>query len=97
MVTFARAHLDTSLDRIKIASISMNVASMATYADRTADARIPLALSNVTAKMVSNMLVVSLVILVRISMSVHEHLACANIIVSTRGGVTSASVNLDSN
>lgn len=33
----------------------------------------------------------------RISMSVREHLVCANIPVSTRGGVTSVSVNLDSN
>lgn len=33
----------------------------------------------------------------RISMSVRGHLVCANIPVSTRGGVTSVSVNLDSN
>lgn len=33
----------------------------------------------------------------RISMSVRKHLVCANIPVSTRGGVTSVSVNLDSN
>lgn len=33
----------------------------------------------------------------RISMSVREHLVCANIPVSIRGGVTSVSVNLDSN
>lgn len=33
----------------------------------------------------------------RISMSVREHLVCANIPVSTRGGVTSVSANLDSN
>lgn len=33
----------------------------------------------------------------RISMNVREHLVCANIPVSTRGGVTSVSVNLDSN
>lgn len=33
----------------------------------------------------------------RISMSVRRHLVCANIPVSTRGGVTSVSVNLDSN
>lgn len=33
----------------------------------------------------------------RISMSVREHLVCANIPVSTRGGVTNVSVNLDSN
>lgn len=33
----------------------------------------------------------------RISMSVRGHLVCANIPVSTRGGVTSVSANLDSN
>lgn len=33
----------------------------------------------------------------RISMSVRGHLVCANIPVSIRGGVTSVSVNLDSN